>query len=218
MLVSLLLMVLWSGQAPESVTAALSRQQFRGHWQYNPDQSVDAATGRAESARPTSQRRGVDGAPGTGPGRRVGDGGGGGGNGGGGGVGPTGTSVAQDPLYSLYLARRDTRRDLLEIAPKLAIDILPDAVKVTDDLDRVLTFQTNGTKQNYQLGAAQFSARSSWDGNRLTVDIEGPDGLRMTETWFLSDDGGRLFLVIRMGDLDRDGRPVGVNRVYDRVQ
>ncbi len=219
MVVSLLLAVLASAQvqsgpsvtptespaAGEATTEA--RRQLAGTWKYNPDLSVDAATGRSEAAPGRNPRRGVGGGPAAGQGR-----------GAGGGLGPTSTSVVQDGVYRLYLARRDARRDLLEIAPRLSIDVAPAAVKITDDLDRVLVFPQDGSKQSYQLGAALFEARSGWDGNRFNVDIEGPDGLRMTEAWFLSEDGARLFVVIRVGDPDKSVRPVGVNRVYDRVR
>ena len=194
-----------SPAAAEATTEA--RRQLAGTWKYNPDLSVDAATGRSESAPGRNPRRDVGGGPAAGQGR-----------GSGGGLGPTSTSVVQDGAYNLYLARRDARRDLLEIAPRLSIDVAPDAVKITDDLDRVLQFPQDGSRQSYQLGAALFDARSAWDGNRFEVDIEGPEGLRMTETWFLSEDGARLFVVIRVGDPDKSVRRVGVNRVYDRVQ
>jgi hypothetical protein len=194
-----------SPAAAEATTEA--RRQLAGTWEYNPDLSVDVATGRSESAPGRNPRRGVGGGAGAGQGRN-----------GGAGLGPTSASVVQDGVYRLSLARRDTRRDLLEIAARLSIAVAPAVVKITDDLDRDLLFPQDGSKQSYQLGAALFDARSGWDGNRFNVDIEGPDGLRMTETWFVSEDGARLFVVIRVGDPDKSVRPVGVNRVYDRVQ
>ncbi len=193
--------------APLSAEAnAAVGQRFSGTWEYNPELSVDAATGRSESSAAASQRRGVIGGPAPAVVRGTA------------GLGPSSSSVIQDGVYSLYVARRDTRRDLLEIAPQFRIQVAQDALVVTDDLDRVLTFPANGEKQSYQLGAALFDARSSWDGDRFRIDIEGPDGLKIDETWFLSEDGSRLFLVIRVGDPDKDTRVVGVNRVYDRVQ
>lgn len=187
---------------------------FAGAWKYNEDESVNAATGRPESARAVNERRGVGrgpvaGAPGPGPdvSRR---GGGGVGAGGGGGI-------PADTLYFLYLQQRDTQRDLMEIAPRVHFDVTPAAVTITDDLDRMLTFPTDGKKQKYQLGAALFEAKTAWDGGQLKMDIEGPDGLKVAETWFLSEDGSRLYLIIRIGEPGRDGRPVGVNRVYNRL-
>ena len=38
----------------------------------------------------------------------------------------------------------------------------------------------------------------------------------MNETYFLSEDGNRLFLLIRVGERSKEQAVVGVNRVYDR--
>jgi hypothetical protein len=202
-----------------AVSAAASvrpHSDFAGAWKYNEDESVNAATGRPESARAVNERRGAGRGPASGtagPGPDVSRRGGGGvgvGAGGGGGV-------PADTLYFLYLQQRDTQRDLMEIAPRVHFDITPAAVTITDDLDRALTFPTDGKKQKYQLGAALFEAKTTWDGGQLKMDIEGPDGLKVAETWFLSEDGSRLYLIIRIGEPGRDGRPVGVNRVYNRL-
>lgn len=128
-----------------------------------------------------------------------------------------GSSIPQETLYHLFIQQRDTQRDLMEIAPRLHLSVTPEAVTITDDLDRVLVFPVDGRKRKYQLGAAIFQCRTVWEGGQLKMDIEGPDGLKITETWFLAEDGSRLFLIIRIGEPGRDGRPVGVNRVYNRV-
>jgi hypothetical protein len=39
----------------------------------------------------------------------------------------------------------------------------------------------------------------------------------MSETYFLSEDGQRLFVIIRIGDPRRPETMAGVNRVYDRI-
>lgn len=187
-----------------------------GTWGYNDDESVNAATGRPESARAVNERRGFrGGGGGTGGGVRS-PGAAGRPRDAGGGFGG-GSSAPQETLYNLFIQQRDTQRDLMEIAPRLSFDIKSGSVTITDDLDRVLAFPTDGKKHHYQLGAAVFDAKVTWDGGQLKMDIEGPDGLKITETYFLSEDGSRLFLIIRIGELNRDGRPVGVNRVYNRV-
>jgi len=178
-------------------------EDLAGTWVYNEAESVDAASGRPETARAAAR-------PGGGTAARS--------SGSSSSFGATSGSVVQDGLFNLYLARRDTRRDLLEIAPKLHLTVASGALTVTDDLDRALTFPADGSKQKYQLGAALFEARSVWEQDRFVIDIEGPEGLKITETWFVSDDGSRLFLVIRVGDSAREGRLTGVNRVYDRVR
>ena len=119
---------------------------------------------------------------------------------------------------NIYQQSRDTLRDLMEIAPGLSFDVTSAAVTVKDDLDRSLSFPTDGRKQKYMLGAAMFDARASWDGSQFKLDIAGPDNLKMIQTFFLSEDGSRLFLIIRVGEQMKGARPVGVNRVYDRVR
>lgn len=206
-----------SAEAPEVTAPAGVRTvaDFAGTWEYNEDESVNAATGRPETARAVNDRRGVGrgGAAPAVPGspRRPMSGGsipGGGGAGGG---------VVRDSVYNIYIQQRDTQRDLMEIAPRLHFDVTPTAVTITDDLDRVLTFSTDRRRQKYQLGAAVFDAKTYWDGGQLKMDIEGPDGLKITEVWFLSDDGSRLYLIIRVGEPTKDEPPVGVNRVYNRI-
>ena len=199
--------------AAPAVTAARPRSELSGTWNYNANESVNATTNKPETARAANDRRGVTRGPVTGAGAPSGGGGGRGPGRGGGGAG-----APQDGLYMLYLAQRDARRDLFEIAPTLNISVTPEAFSVTDDLDRTLTFPVDGKKRKYQLGAVQFDARTSWDGSRLKIDIEGPDSLKINETWFLSDDGSRLFVIIRVGEPVKNGPPVGVNRVYDRAK
>src|SRR5207249_4785940 len=131
--------------------------------------SVNAATNKPETARAANDRRGVTRGPLAGGGGSRGGGFGGGGRGSGGG----GAGAPQDGLYALYIEQRDARRDLLEIAPTLTISVTPDAFAVTDDLDRTLKFPVDGKKQRYQLGAAQFDAKTWWDGPRLRTDVEG---------------------------------------------
>jgi hypothetical protein len=202
---------------PSAGGKARPHEDFAGTWKYNADDSVNAATGRSETARAVNDRRGVR-SGGVGP-RRGGPGGigssgggpGGGGSSGGGGFGP-------DPGMSLYLEQRDAQRDLMEIALELKLVVTTTAVSVTDDLDRTLTYPTDGKKQKYQLGAAVFDAKTYWDGGQLRNDIEGPLGLKITATYFLSEGGDRLFLILRVGDPVKDAPPVGVNRVYDRVK
>jgi hypothetical protein len=121
-------------------------------------------------------------------------------------------------MANLYIEGRDTQRDLLEIAPQLHISITARDVTVTDDLDRTLTFTTDGKKQKHQLGAATFDAKTYWDAGQFKYDIEGPDGLKMNETVFLSPEGDRLFMLIRLGERAKDAPAIGVNRVYDRVK
>jgi hypothetical protein len=81
----------------------------------------------------------------------------------------------------------------------------------------MLSYPTNGSKQRYHLAASSFDAEVQWDGSQLRERIQGASGFHMTETYLLSSDGQRLFVVIRVGDQKKKTDPIiGVNRVYDR--
>ena len=225
-----------SGAAAATAIPAASprpREDLAGQWKYNPDQSINAATGRLEMARAANERRGAAtagaprGGPGFGPGLAGGAGPGPGGGfpgagpgdpGGGGGGGGFGSGIPPSAALSIYQQSRDTLRDLMEIPPGLAFEVTSTSVVLTDDLERTLTFPTDGRKQKYLLGAASFDARARWDGSKFRLDIEGPNSLKMNETMFLSEDGSRLFVIIRVGEPAKGERPTGVNRVYDRVR
>ena len=56
------------------------------------------------------------------------------------------------------------------------------------------------------------------DGSHLRKEIEGAYGFRMTETYFLSADGSRMFVVVRVGLQKKDSPIVGFDRVYDRIE
>jgi hypothetical protein len=188
----------------EAAAGPRAPADFSGTWEYNAERSIDATTGRPETARGTGDRLGVGrGLAATSAATPS---------------APSSASAIRAGLYNLYLERRDTRRDLMEIAPTLHLDASADGLTVTDDLDRVLSFPLDGSKQKYQLGAALFDARSYREDEQLRTEIEGPDGLKMSQTWLLSEDGSQLFLIIRVGEPVKDARPVGVNRVYDRVR
>jgi hypothetical protein len=202
---------------PTPTGKAHPREDFAGRWKYNADESINAATGRSETARAVNDRRGVrgGGAPRGGPG---GPSMGGGGYRGSGPPAGGGYGAGTDIGMAIYLEQRDTQRDLMEIAPELQLAVTPSSVTIKDDLNRELTFSTDGKKQKHQLGAAIFDAKTTWDAGQLKNNIEGPDGLKVTATYFLSEDGDRLFLILRIGEPVKDQPPVGVNRVYDRVK
>lgn len=198
-------------------TAPLSL--FAGVWDYNAQESVNAANGRPEQAPLSATQRGVGSGRGQGgrPQRGIRDviaemqqGVARGRRGGGPGVGPTSMDLAE---------RRDLERDLLEVPEELRIEVQTDAIAFTDDLGRTLVYQTTDEPQEYQLSASRFTARTRWDGFQLRKEVEGAAGFRMTEVYFLSESGDRLFVVLRLGRPDPDPElpPVGYNRVYDRV-
>jgi len=113
--------------------------------------------------------------------------------------------------------QRDLLRDLLEVPELLRVRVTNDSVTFVDDLQRLRTYPTNGKLQKYQLAAAQFHARASWDGAVLHKDIEATGSFRMNEIYRVSDNSNQLLVTIRIGDPKKPAALVGVNRVYDRV-
>jgi hypothetical protein len=199
-----------------------------GQWIYNADESINVATGRPEQApRSATQRT---------PGARAG-------GAGGGAARPTGliprsagtaestsdgsgsprpgrifTAGEIGPTLAMMQESRSLRRDLMEVPEALTISVASGVVSFTDDLERTRAYETSGLKQKYQLGAARFAASTEWKNSQLQKYIEASDGFRMTETYFLSSDGRRMFVIVRLGDQKKKGAPlVGVNRVYDRA-
>jgi len=229
----------WAYNADYSLNAATGR----------PEQNPKAANTRRPSGSAGSGAGGSrgggssgSGAGGTSSGGTGGGGTGGGGTGGGGGFGGGaggygggaggypgggGTYVGGDggmsPFTLSMSEERGLRRDLLEVPEVLKIKVTDATVSFTDDLDRERSYPTTGKKQHYQLGAASYDAKVHWEGNQLFKEIEGARGFKIHETYFLSEDGKRLFVVIRVGDTptekekEKGAQIVGVNRVYDRV-
>jgi hypothetical protein len=121
------------------------------------------------------------------------------------------------PTLSMMQESRSLRRDLMEIPEALNIAVSGESVTFTDDLDRSRSYDITGLKQKYQLGAARFAASTEWKDAQLLKHIEAADGFRMSETYFLSPDGNRLFVIVRLGAPRKGAPAVGVNRVYDRA-
>ena len=227
---------------PVPVANAPGPPSFVGSWDYNPEESVDAQTGRPEQA-PAQRKRPVGAAssdpagrnrpipgPGMGGGQPGGNGGANGGafgapsgfGGPGGAAGPGfggagSTYGGFSGTVDVGLERADTIRDLLEVPERLMFAITPDAVTITDDLERARTYLTNNKSKRYQLGAATFNAKSRWDGPQLKQQLWTTLGLKMFETYFLSEDAKRLFVIIRIGEPVKGELQPGVNRVYDRI-
>lgn len=217
--------------APAASPAATSSAPvvaFTGTWDYNDKESVNAANGRPEQGTPGQRRStpmpsgggAVAGAPSGDPSGRTG------------GIqrsglyGPPQGYSGVPPGFSNpnRLAANETRsimRDLMEVPETLVIEVTADAVKMTDDLKRALTFVTDGKSQKQRLSASNFETKSIWQDGQLRVEVEAARGFRMRHTYFLSEDGNRLFMIVRVGDPkpDKPDDPVvGVDRIYDRVR
>jgi hypothetical protein len=237
-----------SGTTPTIAAGVIAqRAAIAGVWDYNALESVNAANGRPEQSpksattrtpgtrpprtrvagapdgmfRPPSMGSASgDGADGAAP---EGSGGGYGSPDGYGGSSPYSSGYVDSGLpigltAAMVRENRDLSRDLLEVPESLTIKVSKDAVTFVDDLDRARTYPTNGDKAKFQLGAARFDAETSWNGAQLAKRIQGRYGFKMTETYFLSANARRLFVIIRIGEPKKGEPVVGVNRVYDRVE
>jgi hypothetical protein len=197
--------------------------EFGGTWDYNPLESINILTGRPEQA-PRSATQGGGGRGGGVPPARPGGGGGGARGIAGGGFGTDrpsgggGGSFGLGPTPEMLREQRDMSRDLLEVPEQYTIALAEGSIVFVDDLERERAYPLDGRKQKYRLGASEFNARVSWSGTQLRKDIEGAFGFRMSETYFLSPDAKRLFVIVRVGQPSRNRQPSGFNRVYDRIE
>lgn len=221
-----------SGSPPRTISTAPPEPSvlkgLSGYWDYNPELSVDAATGRPEqaprsaaarqvapAATPQSVRPPATGGGGTNSGGSGNSGGGG--NFGNGAVGSSFDDARRAMAILLAAERRTLLRDLLEVPEKLTIQANADKVSITDDLKRERVYQTDGKRRKYQLSAAIYEATGGWQDSAFRKVIHGANNFQMSETYFLSEDGKRLFVIIRLGDPKRPETMAGVNRVYDRI-
>ena len=121
------------------------------------------------------------------------------------------TRGSQEPML------RRTLRDLFEIAERYGVRVEQDRVTFTDDLDRVLVFTLDGKKQKHRLGATDFTSKASWDGVRLTLNLEAPYGFQMTQVFVPSEDGDSLFEAMVVLKPKFTPPIKNVQRVYRRV-
>jgi hypothetical protein len=187
--------------------------QFVGLWDYNAAESINILTGRPEQSPRSATQRSV-GRTSQPPMRR-----GGGDGAGGGSLSPSTTRMGGAIGLTPAMVREQQylQRDLLEVPEALTISVEPGKITFIDDLERERTYPTDGSKQKYQVGAARFDARLTWDDGQLRKHVEGAYGFKMSETYFLSSDGRRLFVIVRVGEPKRDEPQAGFNRVYDRI-
>lgn len=112
---------------------------------------------------------------------------------------------------------RTAMRDLLETAERLSFQIKPDAVTITDDLNRTLTYATTGAKEKRQLAATKFDVKTRWNGQALTQEISAWT-FSMTEVYLLRDDGQELLVSIKI-DKPQFQPPIkNIARVYVRIK
>ena len=202
-----------------AVARAEDKAQLSGHWNFNQDQSDDAAQ-KVHDAQANRQQRtsnGGGGYPGGGGGGYPGGGGmgrggmggmggmgGGMGRGRGGGMGNSGSGVS----------RQDWDR-LAENPKFLRIDQRPDQFVVVDDSDHAQTFYPDGKKHNDKdEDGNKISTKSSWNRGVFVAETKLPHSEKLTQTFRMSEDGKQLHVITRF-EPSSGNASVSIRRVYD---
>ncbi len=133
------------------------------------------------------------------------------------GMNPQGVRRYPSANSSFDTAFRRTLRDLLEIAETYSVKVDAGRATFTDDLERALVFTLNGRKEKHRLAATEFDARSTWDGVRLTLNIEAYGGFRMSQVFQPSEDGQSLFVAMVVQKPTFTPPIKNVTRVYRRA-
>jgi hypothetical protein len=201
---------------PPQASETSTPERFNGVWDYNDAESINAGTGRREQTpESATARQAANATRGTGARRGAAARGG----------GPDGfenvTGIYRGaPTVTANLIRRAENfiRDLLEIPEALTILVDDDAVVFTDDLARRRTYPTDGKQHDYLISASKYGASAVWDDQQLKRELAGGGGYKIFETYFLSEDGDRMFVIIRVKAPGRAQFIAGFNRVYDRIQ
>lgn len=202
------------GAAPGAAAPSPAPALFAGHWDYNDEESINAGTGRREQEPVSATARSA--AAARARGRSAADGASSAASSdverGGGAIRGAPTATA-----NMIQNAQNFVRDLLEVPEALHIEVARDAVTFVDDLARELSMPTDGRNRDYRLSASRFEAKLHWDGPQLKREISGGGGFTIFETYFLSDDAQRMYVIVRVKAPRRPGFVAGYNRVYDRV-
>jgi hypothetical protein len=172
---------------------------FSGRWTLNPELSDDAHEKMREAME---GKRG--GGPGGGP--PMGPGGGRGGPGRGGRMGPPPGSGGGDPSEAM--------QPIFEPAEEMTITQSEPEIVVDEKFGRMRTFHPDGKAYKTENGTAEL--KTQWKDGKLLVETKHARGGKVTETWELVRDRGRLVMTLR---LEGGFRPaLSLKRVYDRAE
>jgi hypothetical protein len=174
-----------------------------GAWTLNKDLS-DPSPARAQG----DDQRGRGGFGG----RRGGGGGGGrrGGSAGGfsGGGGPAGSPEEQR-------RRTEAVRAIVEAPDRLTITRTESLVIITAGDGRTTRLSLDGKKIKDE--STGIERKTKWDGNKLVTEITGAGPSKITETYMVDQEHGRLNVTVQMEN-SRGPNAGVVHRVYDRQQ
>lgn len=216
--VALLVVLGTAASFPRPLVAQTSNPAIAGAWTLNAELS-DKPPAPPEGDGRGRGRGGPDGG-----GRRGGGGGFGGGFGGGRGGfgGPRGAGPAGNPED--MQRRRDAMRDLFDAPERLTITSTGSMVIVTTGDGRTTRLAPDGSK--IKDDSTGIERKTRWEAGKLVSEISGVIGGRVTETYAVQPDSGRLEIVLAMqgGDGGQNGRGPGPEgrgprrRVYDRKE
>lgn len=198
------------------VAAQGSNPALSGAWTLNAELSPSPAPPDGDEDERGRGGRG-------GGGRRGGGGGVGGGFGGGRG-GPGGQRGGRGVDPEEIQRRRNAARDLFEAPERLTITITDSMVIVTTGDGRTTRLAPDGSKVKDE--STGIERRTRWDAGKLVSDVSGVVGGRVTESYSVLPESGRLAVVVVMpgGDSRQNAggpRPESrgpLRRVYDRVE
>ena len=182
-----------------------------GAWTLNTELS-DHPPAPADRAEPEGRERGRGGRAGGpgGPGGGPGGGGFGGGFGGGGRGGPGGGRGGRGNPEEMR-RRMEATRDLFEAPARITIVRTGSMVIITTGDGRTTRLATDNSKVKDE--STGIERRSRWEGEKLVSEISGAMGGRITETFELAADTGRLVVTLqpegrqrRSGNDDRADR------------
>jgi hypothetical protein len=178
-----------------------------GAWTLNKNLS-DPSTGqsRDQSQGDNPARRGGGG----GRGGRRGRGGSGGFGGGGGGFGRAAGGNPDD-----VRRRTEAVRAIMEAPEGMTITQTDSLVIIVGEDGRTTRLSPDGKK--IKDDATGIERRTKWDGDKLTSEITGAGPGKITESYAVDPDGGRLNVTLQVGNSQASGGRV-IHRVYDRVQ
>jgi hypothetical protein len=108
-------------------------------------------------------------------------------------------------------------RDLLELSEHLDFTVEAGRVTVLDDLQRRLSYATNGKRETHQLGTTEFTSRTRWSETALMQTFEVGPHFQMTEALVPSEDRSRLFVVLKVTRPTLSPPVKNIERVYTRA-
>jgi hypothetical protein len=192
----------WAGAAPRQVPDA--PPSIAGGWTLNTALS-DAApdrTGRSDGDGERGRDRGQGGrGRGMGRGRRGGFGGRGGG-------GPGNRPESREATQRM----RDAMRDVMEPSERLTITETPTTIVITGADGRTTRLSPDGKKVKDE--NTNVERKTKWEGGRLVSEINGLGRAKMTQTFSVEPETGRLRVIVQV-DGAPSAQPRTITHVYD---